>query len=181
MKYLWITLGLFLWLAFGFQPLVISSEVDINRNGKADHYYIAPIEVNGYTGGMSWSPNGQYLAMVGDSEIKIWDFYTSSLSVSEGVCDTDLSNQNRVSWSPDNTILVAGCAQMDVDYEVENHTNGLQIMRFNTYGQSVEWSTDGSRLAVPYDVGRIHILDANLQLIQTLGEQGNRIKIKDKG
>ncbi len=118
-----------------------------------------------------WSPDGKALALANPSIIKIWDVSTGKLikTIDHGFGNSTATIINFV-WSPDSKKLASTNIGGAIAWDINTGKRIKEIAEI--YAASTVWSSDGKKLAVGGQEGKITIWDATTGKSQILYGHG---------
>ncbi|MBN1203191.1 MAG: WD40 repeat domain-containing protein [Anaerolineae bacterium] len=106
---------------------------------------VETVSIPGFNLDAVWNSTGEYLALIGDKEIMIWDVEAQeAVTTIAGLAEHQLS----IAWSPDDTMVASG--GLDQQVHVWDAATGEELAVLSGHGSDVnrvEWSPDGTMLA----------------------------------
>lgn len=132
-----------------------------------------------YVYGLSWSPDGNYLATAGsyDGTIRIWEAKTG---LPVRLLRNNKGYVTHVAWSPDGTrLLAAGGSSGYVAVWDPAASKQLELTEYGNPIYSIAWAKDGERVAIGATKAGAYIADAKtLRTIHTMKEmQGDSLAV----
>jgi WD40 repeat protein len=107
--------------------------------------------------GVSWSPNGKWLAVSRGLRILLWSPHDGARQVTEVPSSSGI---REVLWTADGSALALSGRSMTI--QIWDPFQGVQLLEFSGDGESVQamaWSPDGRLLAAGHQDGTVRIWD----------------------
>jgi uncharacterized protein with WD repeat len=127
-----------------------------------------------YSNHISWSPDGKKIAVVTENVISIWDVESGIIIKNL----TDNRNVNIIAWSPGDDNIIASSGSLnstDKQVRIWNLSAEIAFEEIDVASDptSIDWTSNGSMLAIAEQDGLIRVLDKNFSITSIIDSQRN--------